>query len=88
MADYQITVTVNDDEQAIMSDSVLSWKEWVDTAVPGVVTNKVRQCTNRLIRRDEKLLTDDNVPRDLTLRAKAIIAADGYQNRAQRDPED
>ena len=87
MADYTITVTVTDEQQAIMDDSVMSWKDWVDRAVPGVVTHKVRQCTNRLIKRDEKLLTGDTVPSDLTQRALAIIDADGYKNRAQRDPE-
>jgi hypothetical protein len=88
MADYTITVTVTDEQQAIMDDSVLSWKDWVDTAVPGVVTHKVRQCVNRLIKRDEKLLTGDSVPSDLTKRALAIIDADGYKNRAQREPQD
>ena len=85
MADLVITVTINDDNQAIMKNDLLDINDWVQKAVAG----KINNCTKRMARQaSEVLKADDSVSSmpatDVGL-CKALIARDGYQDRTARD---
>ena len=85
MADLVITVTINDDNQAIMKNDLLDINDWVQKAVVG----KINNCTKRMAREaTEVLKADDSVssmPATNVDLCKALIARDGYKNRAARD---
>ena len=85
MADLVITVTINDDNQAILLHDLLDINDWVQKAVVG----KINNCTKRMAREaTEVLKADDSVssmPATNVDLCKALIARDGYKNRAARD---
>ena len=85
MADLTITVVINDDNQAILIHDLLDINDWVQKAVVG----KINNCTKRMAREaTEVLKADDSVssmPATNVDLCKALIARDGYKNRAARD---
>jgi len=85
MANLVITVTINDDNQAILLHDLLDINDWVQKAVVG----KINNCTKRMAREaTEVLKADDSVssmPATNVDLCKALIARDGYKNRAARD---
>lgn len=84
MADLKITVTINDDNQAILKHDLLDIDAWVQAAVTG----KINNCTKRMAAEaTEVLKADDSVetmPATNVALCKALIARDGYKNRAAR----
>ena len=85
MADLTITVVINDDNQAILKNDLLDINDWVQKAVEG----KINNCTKRMAREATEILkADDSVssmPATNVDLCKALIARDGYQDRAPRD---
>ena len=85
MADLTITVVINDDNQAILKNDLLDINDWVQKAVEG----KINNCTKRMAREATEILkADDSVssmPATNVDLCKALIARDGYQDRAARD---
>ena len=84
MADLKLTVTINDDNQAILQHDLLDIDAWVQAAVTG----KINNCTKRMAAEaTEVLKADDSVetmPATNVALCKALIARDGYKNRAAR----
>ena len=85
MADLTITVVINDDNQAILKHDLLDINDCVQKAVVG----KINNCTKRMAREaTEVLKADDSVssmPATNVDLCKALIARDGYKNRAASD---
>ena len=85
MADLTITVVINDDNQAILKHDLLDIDDWIQQAVVG----KIHNTTKRMAREaTEVLKADDSVssmPATNVDLCKALIARDGYKNRAARD---
>ena len=85
MADLTITVVINDDNQAILKHDLLDIDDWIQQAVVG----KIHNATKRMAREaTEVLKADDSVssmPATNVDLCKALIARDGYKNRAARD---
>jgi hypothetical protein len=85
MSNHTFTVTVTEDQQNAIADSVLDWQAWCEGAAQYAINHKAENCRARLIARDEALLTGDTIPRDPVALAAAIMAQPAYQNREQRD---
>ncbi len=84
MADLKITVTINDDNQAILKHDLLDIDAWVQAAVTG----KINNCTKRMAAEATEVLKADGsvetMPATNVALCKALIARDGYKNRAAR----
>ena len=85
MADLTVTVVINDDNQAILKHDLLDIDDWVQKAVIG----KINNCTKRMAREATEILkADDSVESmpatDVEL-CKALMAREGYKDRAARD---
>lgn len=84
MADLTITVTINDDNQAILKHDLLDINDWVQAAVTG----KINNCTKRMAAEATEVLKADpsveTMPATNFALCKALIARDGYKDRAAR----
>jgi len=86
MADLTVTITLNDNEQAIMNNDLLDIKEWVEGAVGG----KMNSCWKRMQTEwTSKLMNDDSftdaIPSNQADFVTLVTQRDDYKTRKQRD---
>ena len=86
MADLTVTITLNDNEQAIMNNDLLDIKEWVEGAVGG----KMNSCWKRMQTEwTTKLMNDDSftdpIPSNQADFVTLVTQRDDYKTRKQRD---
>jgi len=86
MADLTVTITLNDNEQAIMNNDLLDIKEWVEGAVGG----KMNSCWKRMQTEwTSKLMNDDSFTDSIPSNQEAFVTLvtqrDDYKTRKERD---
>ena len=88
MSDLTITVTVDDTNQLVLKNDLLSIDEWVKDAVNGKQNNcwkrMQREWTDRLIN-DESFT--DPIPSNKDDFVALVTSRDDYKDRAARDSE-
>jgi len=85
MPDITFTVTVTEEQQRCIADSVIDVEAWAKHAAQDRIDNKARRCRLRLTDTHSHLLTGDTIPRDPIALTEAICCAPGYMNRVERD---
>ena len=86
MADLTVTITLNDNEQAIMNNDLLDIKEWIEGAVGG----KMNNCWKRMQSEwTTKLMNDDSftdpIPSNQADFVTLVTGRDDYKTRKERD---
>ena len=86
MADLTVTITLNDNEQAIMNNDLLDIKEWIEGAVGG----KMNNCWKRMQTEwTTKLMNDDSftdsIPSNQADFVTLVTGRDDYKTRKERD---
>ena len=84
MPDFIFNVSVTEEQQKCIADSVVDWKAWCEHAFKYVLNSKVEQCNIRLLDREENLL-GDTVPRDKNTRIISILSHVNHKDRKARD---
>ena len=86
MADLKVEITLNDKEQAIMNNDLLSIEDWIKDAVTG----KQNNCWKRM--QSEwtiKLMNDDSftdsIPSNQADFVTLVTGREDYKTRKQRD---
>jgi|TARA_R100000501_G_C2597188_1_gene95350 hypothetical protein len=86
MTDLNITISINDTDQKILSNDILDINEWCQNAVTG----KINNCWKRMQSGwTTKLMNDasftDPIPSNKTEFISLVTARSGYQTRTERD---
>ena len=93
MANHTKTITLTDEEQTILSDSLYndtSNNEGIDDWIAKAVEGKVHNCWKRMQNEwTQKLMNDDSftdpIPSNKTDFVNLVTARSDYKNRKQRD---
>ena len=93
MANHNKTITLTDEEQTILSDSLYndtSNNEGIDDWIAKAVEGKVHNCWKRMQNEwTQKLMNDDSftdpIPSNRTDFITLVTARSDYKNRKQRD---
>ena len=93
MANHTKTITLTDEEQKILSDSLYndtSNNEGIDDWIAKAVEGKVHNCWKRMQNEwTQKLMNDDSftdpIPSNKTDFVNLVTARSDYKNRKQRD---
>ena len=93
MANHNKTITLTDEEQTILSDSLYndtSNNEGIDDWIAKAVEGKVHNCWKRMQNEwTQKLMNDDSftdpIPSNRTDFINLVTARSDYKNRKQRD---
>ena len=86
MADLTVTITLNDNQQAIMNNDLLDIKTWIEDAVSGKESN----CWKRMQSEwTTKLMNDDSftdpIPSNQAAFVTLVTGRDDYKTRKERD---
>ena len=86
MADLTVTITLNDNQQAIMNNDLLDIKTWIEDAVSGKESN----CWKRMQSEwTTKLMNDDSftdpIPSNQADFVTLVTGRDDYKTRKERD---
>ena len=81
-----VTITINDTDEKVLLNDLLSIQEWVQGAVDG----KINNCWKRMQSEwTTKLMNDDSftdsIPSNKADFVALVIARDDYQTRSERD---
>ena len=93
MANHIKTITLTDEEQTILSDSLyndISNNEGIDDWIEKAIEGKVHNCWKRMQNEwTQKLMNDDSftdpIPSNRTDFINLVTARSDYKNRKQRD---
>ena len=93
MANHTKTITLTDEEQTILSDSLYndtSNNEGIDDWIAKAIEGKVHNCWKRMQNEwTQKLMNDDSftdpIPSNKTDFVNLVTARSDYKNRKQRD---
>ena len=89
MADLTVTITLNDNQQAIMNNDLLDIKTWIEDAVSGKESN----CWKRMQSEwTTKLMNDesftDSIPSNKADFVTLVTGRSDYKDRTARDAEE